>query len=526
MLFKITKPLFEGWLNQFANYFFQPVIVFASIALLGQLIINQIYRILGFGVCFQDYISFPINGTNFVLMKAWQICSFSNNSLQASIAVPGYGFWNSLDPTHFCAPFECTANRYIALPFLDPVADSSLINAFQSPLFALSLPMLYNAFILVILAYLMYKFNEVIPEIGKGISGSSSSGKGLGQTARESTGDIKKFSDGIQNTKAFQALKAAAISSAKKMLPSTLRNKLNDKLDAIKARKEKMDKMEEDYYQGMKVAKNWIKRIPGFKAASFLAKIVIPPMSLDLSLTKEAEKKAALEKLNQPRQSGESDAEYNNRMGQRDEAHSKQAEKDANKFGYGFTKTKESIVGAVQDNISNKMDAAGRSITNVARRGIGLESQAAPTIKDDNRLNVSDAFRAAGRYAKDQIIGDSIFNRGSEHDDINTQLQRAGREAAIRRQQKADKKAQPATPTTTRTGMYGMLDRALDTRKSIENDNLHHENIAILRALNPNEKKEPLDLNDPKKVNELIAEVPEERLHDMREMMEKIRRGE
>ena len=134
------------------------------------------YKLLGFRVCYVPYIYVG----NMVILKMWKICSFNSDSaVKAAIPVPGYGFWDTLNPTRFCAPYDCIANRYIDLPFLDLTNDSALISAFNSPYVGLNLPMLYNAFLLLLLTYLMLKFNNLIPEVAKGIAGTASASEGV-----------------------------------------------------------------------------------------------------------------------------------------------------------------------------------------------------------------------------------------------------------------------------------------------------------------------------------------------------------
>ena len=175
LLFNKTRALFEGWLTRFAQYFFQPIIVFASISMFGQMVVTKIYQILGFRSCYEDYLFFDMFGTRFVLLKEWQICSFSLASTKDVIAVPGYGFWDPADPDRFCAPYECMAERYIDLPFLDLNQDASLISAYQDPWGALNVPMLFNGTILVLICYVMVKLNALAADVAQNIAGSATS---------------------------------------------------------------------------------------------------------------------------------------------------------------------------------------------------------------------------------------------------------------------------------------------------------------------------------------------------------------
>jgi type IV secretion system protein VirB6 len=191
LLFKTTRYLFENWINQFNTYFFQPVLVFASLSLLGQTIINIMYRILGFKSCYVPWISLK----SFVLVRMWQICNFNKTtSLQANIAVPGYGYWDANNPDKFYTPYQFVANRYIDLPFLDPnvADDASLISAFEAPYVLLNAPILYNSLILVILTFLIYKVNDLIPNIARGLAGVTAFDSHTGAT--HNTGSVNALS--------------------------------------------------------------------------------------------------------------------------------------------------------------------------------------------------------------------------------------------------------------------------------------------------------------------------------------------
>ncbi|MCT4634788.1 MAG: type IV secretion system protein [Rickettsiales bacterium] len=211
MLFNQTRPLFETWLNAFANYFLQAVLVMAALNLLGQIIVDQIYMILGFKACFEDNPSLTI-GT-WCFSKTWFICSDLSTGLVPT-EVPGYGYnttttvncdassgFECQDTSVYCEPFECIDDRYPDLPFLDPEIEKEhdLIDNFKSPN-SLSIPMLYESSVLLLMCYLMMKFNDVVPGLGKGLAKGGSAGRtALGATASSSMTDFKNTLSGMKN---------------------------------------------------------------------------------------------------------------------------------------------------------------------------------------------------------------------------------------------------------------------------------------------------------------------------------------
>lgn len=193
MLFKTTKPLFENWLNMFVGFFMQAVIVMAALNLMAQMIVDQIYLILGFEACYNNWIFVG----SFVISKAWQICPFYNTT--DIIAVPGY--WTN-DQGEWCTPYACTDARYVDLPFLDP-SDSyqnSLIQDFKSAPGTndLNLPMVYNASILLVMTYLMMKFNDIVPNLGKALAGGGFQSS-IGDAGKAITKELASALSGIKN---------------------------------------------------------------------------------------------------------------------------------------------------------------------------------------------------------------------------------------------------------------------------------------------------------------------------------------
>ena len=293
MLFKTTRSIFDTWINLFASYFFQPVLVFASLALLYQTIMNQMYKLLGFKVCYVPYLYVG----NMVILKMWKICSFNSDSaVQAAIPVPGYGFWDALNPTRFCAPYDCIANRYIDLPFLDLTNDSALISAFNSPYIGLNLPMLYNAFLLLLLTYLMLKFNDLIPALAKGIAGTGGGvSPDLGVAAERA---VLSIPGGIRDTSSM--LGGMAMAKFKKTKAGQKYDKFRENFNKYNQAfmKLKNPGNDADIPDDQKLG---IFKVMGHigKAAHFLARVAIPPGSLSSKRLEEVDEnyKAEMEAL-------------------------------------------------------------------------------------------------------------------------------------------------------------------------------------------------------------------------------------
>ncbi len=253
LLFEQTRSLFEKWVSQFVAYFFQPLLIFGGLALLAQVIINQMYRLLGFRACYNNWITV----INTPVVKAWQICSFNSNSaIKTTIPVPGYGFWNSNDSTYFCQPYECTATRYVDLPFLDPSKDSALINDFNSPYTNLNLPMLYNSLMLLISTFILFKFIGTLPIISKAISDG---GVNLSTAANSAVSNLWSGLQGF-GTQAYNFTTTQMV----KMIPSkTIRKGLRELGNLMEERK-RLAKEDIDENKKSRLFKfidnNWLNR--------------------------------------------------------------------------------------------------------------------------------------------------------------------------------------------------------------------------------------------------------------------------
>ncbi|WP_196295989.1 type IV secretion system protein [Anaplasma phagocytophilum] len=51
LLFQVTKGLFDGWLKMLVNFMLQPVILFAALAFLNQVIITSLHAVTDFAAC-------------------------------------------------------------------------------------------------------------------------------------------------------------------------------------------------------------------------------------------------------------------------------------------------------------------------------------------------------------------------------------------------------------------------------------------------------------------------------------------
>lgn len=186
MLFGITRSLFENWLRQLMSYAIQPIILFTGLAFISMIIRTEIYSSLGFGICKFDfpklasittlfgsdteYLDPSIESSIFYWWFPNPMKSSGFTKQKASILVPVDHRVDDGSPDgKLCLAYECVEERYVELPFLDPVEDKDRIDDF----FAGNFVQLYQLFLIFVCVYLLSKFNDTAVSVAKFLTGTS-----------------------------------------------------------------------------------------------------------------------------------------------------------------------------------------------------------------------------------------------------------------------------------------------------------------------------------------------------------------
>lgn len=206
LLFDITKSLFENWLKQLISYAFQPIILFAGIALISILIRSEIYASLGFRVCkhdfpdlgpisdifgtFTDDLDLSLGNLIFYWWFPEEITHTSDPRDLVDIPIPE-GFIKA-DNTE-CKPYGCIGKRFIELPFLDPKipSDKDRISRFASGKFV----QLDGLLLIFIYVYLISKFNALSISVSRFISGTQNNFTDLNDIGQQAFAPIKQQID-------------------------------------------------------------------------------------------------------------------------------------------------------------------------------------------------------------------------------------------------------------------------------------------------------------------------------------------
>jgi type IV secretory pathway VirB6-like protein len=186
LLFKMTRHFFDAWLKQLIRFFMEPLLIFAALGLMAAVIIDQLEKMLGFPVCWDPLIQFNMAGQEVRLLNFWN--PHINLSNLGQIDLPGFQLitstgvpitpalgYSSVPPVgELCLPYQCSAQRYYDLPFLDPNNDAELIQSYGrgGPGWH---AIVSQAWIMLMLTYLMGKFNDTVPKIAQGLIGITAS---------------------------------------------------------------------------------------------------------------------------------------------------------------------------------------------------------------------------------------------------------------------------------------------------------------------------------------------------------------
>ncbi len=194
MLFGVTRSLFENWLKQLISYAVQPIILFTGLIFISMILRQEIYGALGFRVCKHDFpkmtnagntplfgeetektLGFSLGNSLFYWwfpqpMKAEQFSKVTRpipiplDHFSSDVNVVG-----SVADTGFCEAYACIGERYVDLPFLDPVKDSRRLNQFWNGNFV----QLDGLLLIFVAIYLLHKFNGLTIAVAKFITGTS-----------------------------------------------------------------------------------------------------------------------------------------------------------------------------------------------------------------------------------------------------------------------------------------------------------------------------------------------------------------
>ncbi|XVN42028.1 MAG: type IV secretion system protein [Candidatus Rickettsia vulgarisii] len=206
MLFGITRSLFENWLRQLISYAIQPIILFTGIAFISMIVRSEIYSSLGFAVCKYDFPDLgPINtlfgninddldsSLGDSILYWWFPSPMKSNKFtkkKANILIPvDHRVDDGSEFGKLCLAYECTGERYIEFPFLDPVKDTKRLTDFFNGKFV----QLDGLLLIFVCVYLLKKFNEVAVSSARFLSSTSGNLTSIQRVGDNAYNSIKKY---------------------------------------------------------------------------------------------------------------------------------------------------------------------------------------------------------------------------------------------------------------------------------------------------------------------------------------------
>jgi type IV secretion system protein VirB6 len=192
LLFGITRSLFENWLKQLISYAIQPIILFTGLIFISMILRQEIYGALGFKVCkqkifkmsttpqiFGDVTKATLGFNPGDTMFYWWFPlpmkgeNFTRTTVPIPVPIDHFTDDNTvigpLGDRGFCEAYGCIEERYIDLPFLDPVKDQRRLTQFWNGQFV----QLDGVILIFIALYLLHKFNGLAVSVTKFIAGTS-----------------------------------------------------------------------------------------------------------------------------------------------------------------------------------------------------------------------------------------------------------------------------------------------------------------------------------------------------------------
>ncbi len=200
ILFKITRSMFDNWLKYLMSFFIQPIVIIAFAFFICDLVLNQMYYILGVRMC---YMAKPI--PNFCIfgqcIYLWQPAGVPTLATMHEMVVPGRickpcteqdpqpcqctdsSPANCQEPvvpccgdnvenctTGFYGPYQATANRYVDAPYLDPASsnDMSKLREMQGGTYV----DFTDVAVFALLAWVMFRLIDLVPAMARQLAGT------------------------------------------------------------------------------------------------------------------------------------------------------------------------------------------------------------------------------------------------------------------------------------------------------------------------------------------------------------------
>lgn len=210
LLFEKTKKLFDEYLKQLVTSAMQPILLFAFLMLLYVIIMQQLYAVLGYTVCWDMWWSgglwpgtptIDINGVDEFMYYLPSI----RNKWDVIWIPPFYNLSGNDVSDIFMNITNLQECRLVDYPGLDPAIYSDKLPAipttcpYETDIISSELPngtvtSITDMFVFAVLVYLMFKFSDLVPALARELGGLAHSASfekaGFGKASAMSLGGI------------------------------------------------------------------------------------------------------------------------------------------------------------------------------------------------------------------------------------------------------------------------------------------------------------------------------------------------
>jgi type IV secretion system protein VirB6 len=158
ILFNHSREYFMKWISQLISYMLQPVLLLTFLSFSSNILIAKLKQFLGFKVCALPLAKeFPFN-----LMYIFKPTLSTHKD---TIPVPHS--WTRADG-YVCKPYECTQERYVDMPFLnpnDPVDAAQIAGMLKGQYLDIT-----AGITILIWTIFLYSIFKVVPYISRGLA--------------------------------------------------------------------------------------------------------------------------------------------------------------------------------------------------------------------------------------------------------------------------------------------------------------------------------------------------------------------
>ncbi|WP_202149468.1 type IV secretion system protein [Candidatus Sarmatiella mevalonica] len=318
ILFDVTRDLFQNWLRQLMSYSLQLIVLFVGISITTNVLRNEVYGSLGFGVCKVPMLrvfAFILGNENretlskldkwFYIWLPQPRSGFSG--VYEQIPIPN----GHQEDQRYCKPYECVGYRYVEFPFLDPTNDidqQRLIEFFNGNF-------IHYSSLATLCAALALAYYTNVSSIQLGQMLASNAGSSSGKIAENSSGFISSVHGAyMQPVNSYEKVKKLYIDPEEDWKHPVFSKRLQAIgsvfLDALKSSKDSSNPPSH-IFSGLSSLSNAVQAISENTQGNIKTQQQVDNEAEKKAREKEAKRRAELQRQEAEKESGKKNAVSN-----------------------------------------------------------------------------------------------------------------------------------------------------------------------------------------------------------------------